>query len=160
VGLDPRLGPLQNNGGPTFTHALLSDSPAINRGLAPGATPTDQRGVPRLGAPDIGAFEFFPVLPSLPSSILPAPPPEGIRLVVVKGRGPQKGKTRIQVFGVRSGRLRRTFGPFAGKVKASLRDLNGDGLVDLLIQITRNGRKRLHAFDAVHLSPLPPPRVR
>ena len=29
---DPLLGPLQDNGGPTFTHALLNGSPAINRG--------------------------------------------------------------------------------------------------------------------------------
>src|SRR5262249_4442420 len=27
---DPKLGPLQNNGGPTFTHALLADSQAID----------------------------------------------------------------------------------------------------------------------------------
>ncbi|ELR97408.1 choice-of-anchor Q domain-containing protein, partial [Gloeocapsa sp. PCC 73106] len=32
VNVNPRLGPLQDNGGPTFTHALLSDSPAINAG--------------------------------------------------------------------------------------------------------------------------------
>jgi hypothetical protein len=30
--LDPRLGPLQDNGGPTKTHALLGDSPAIDAG--------------------------------------------------------------------------------------------------------------------------------
>ena len=29
---DPLLGPLQDNGGPTFTHALLAGSPAINAG--------------------------------------------------------------------------------------------------------------------------------
>ncbi|MEO7539612.1 MAG: delta-60 repeat domain-containing protein, partial [Pyrinomonadaceae bacterium] len=32
VGVNPLLGPLQNNGGPTMTHALLSGSPAINAG--------------------------------------------------------------------------------------------------------------------------------
>lgn len=31
-GFDPKLGPLQNNGGPTFTHALASDSVAIDSG--------------------------------------------------------------------------------------------------------------------------------
>src|SRR5262249_25653375 len=30
--LNPRLGPLANNGGPTQTHALLSNSPAIGQG--------------------------------------------------------------------------------------------------------------------------------
>lgn len=43
---DPGLGPLQNNGGPTFTHALLSGSPAIDQGDSPGLS-TDQRGQPR-----------------------------------------------------------------------------------------------------------------
>jgi hypothetical protein len=55
--LNPRLGPLQNNGGPTATLALLSGSPALNKG-APGPTTVDQRGHPRdPKTPDIGAFE-------------------------------------------------------------------------------------------------------
>src|SRR6266480_82174 len=32
INTDPILGPLQDNGGPTFTHALLPGSPAINAG--------------------------------------------------------------------------------------------------------------------------------
>jgi predicted outer membrane repeat protein len=63
--IDPRLGPLANNGGPTKTHALLAGSPAIDRGDNTGAPATDQRGVgrPRDGDRngsriiDIGAFE-------------------------------------------------------------------------------------------------------
>jgi CSLREA domain-containing protein len=65
---DPNLGPLQDNGGPTFTRALLPDSPAIDAAgdctvfLDPDE---DQRGVARPldgdddGSPacDIGAFE-------------------------------------------------------------------------------------------------------
>jgi len=65
TGVNPRLGPLQNNRGPTFTHALLVGSPAIDSGTAYGAPSTDQRGVPRpqgLGV-DIGAFEFQQTLP-------------------------------------------------------------------------------------------------
>jgi CSLREA domain-containing protein len=61
---DPKLGPLQDNGGRTFTHALLAGSPAINSGGAcndPHGAPlmTDQRGVHRsLGAGcDMGAYE-------------------------------------------------------------------------------------------------------
>ena len=58
---DPRLAPLANNGGPTPTHALMSDSPAIDRGSNPKDRAYDQRGpgFPRVrGAfPDIGAFE-------------------------------------------------------------------------------------------------------
>src|SRR5262249_20718425 len=38
INTDPLLGPLQNNGGPTFTHALLLRSPAIDAG-DPSFTP-------------------------------------------------------------------------------------------------------------------------
>jgi CSLREA domain-containing protein len=56
---DPILGPLQDNGGPTWTHALLVGSPAIDAGDDDAAPPTDQRGVPRPQGPasDIGSFE-------------------------------------------------------------------------------------------------------
>lgn len=58
--LDPRLGPLSNNGGRTLTHALLPDSPAIDAGVMVPGTDGDQRGAPRPQgmSPDIGAFEF------------------------------------------------------------------------------------------------------
>lgn len=58
---DPRLAPLAGNGGPTRTHMLLSDSPAIDRGSNSVDLQYDQRGpgFPRVrGAfPDIGAIE-------------------------------------------------------------------------------------------------------
>jgi hypothetical protein len=38
INTDPLLGPLQNNGGPTFTHELLAGSPAIDAG-DPSFTP-------------------------------------------------------------------------------------------------------------------------
>ncbi len=56
--LDVKLGALRDNGGPTQTHALLAGSVAINAGTATGAPSTDQRGVARLGATDIGAYEY------------------------------------------------------------------------------------------------------
>jgi hypothetical protein len=60
TGLDPVLA---DNGGPTPTHALQAGSNAID---AAGfcALGTDQRGAPRVGACDSGAFEFMgcPVL--------------------------------------------------------------------------------------------------
>ena len=73
--LDPRLGPLQDNGGGTGTHALYSTSPAIDAGspVPPGSgsgacAPADQRNVSRPidgnldGEPmcDIGAYELLP----------------------------------------------------------------------------------------------------
>lgn len=68
---DPKLGLLANNGGPTFTHALLAGSPALDAGSnaisnAAGLT-TDQRGTgfPRIvvGAVDIGAYEVLDTTP-------------------------------------------------------------------------------------------------
>ncbi len=88
VGVDPRLGPLANNGGPTRTHALLPDSPALDGacdclagvmsaaaseaegepGTSVDVIDRDQRGEPRpvdsdgdgeVGC-DIGAFEAQP----------------------------------------------------------------------------------------------------
>jgi hypothetical protein len=67
--IDPLLGPLQMNGGPTPTQALLPGSPAIDQGFSFGLH-ADQRGQPRPhnfsalpNAPhgdgaDIGAFEL------------------------------------------------------------------------------------------------------
>jgi len=71
---DLNLGPLQNNGGPTETHALLPGSPAINQIPqadcidADGAPlATDQRGEPRPDTGgttcDVGAFERQPTDP-------------------------------------------------------------------------------------------------
>jgi hypothetical protein len=62
--LDPVLGPLQDNGGPTSTHALLLGSPALGAGDPANLMTLDQRGTVRfgfLGTPtDIGAFEAEP----------------------------------------------------------------------------------------------------
>jgi hypothetical protein len=67
--LNPLLGPLQNNGGPTLTHALLPGSPAIDQGKSFGGS-ADQRGrhrphdftsipnAPGGNGSDIGAFEL------------------------------------------------------------------------------------------------------
>ena len=82
INTNPMLGPLQNNGGPTLTHELLSGSPAINAG-DPAFTPPpdfDQRGpgFPRLfaGRIDIGSLEVQPgPTPSPTPSATPSPTP-------------------------------------------------------------------------------------
>ena len=58
TGVDPKLAPLADNGGPTPTHALITGSPALGKGA--GCAKADQRGVPRTagGACDIGAYEL------------------------------------------------------------------------------------------------------
>jgi hypothetical protein len=79
TGVDPRLGSLQDNGGPTLTHALLENSPAIDAGNPLGCTyydgnilGFDQRGffrtkdgdgdtVPNC---DMGSYEYGSAAPS------------------------------------------------------------------------------------------------
>jgi hypothetical protein len=87
INSNPLLGPLQDNGGPTFTHALLPGSPAINAG-DPNFTPPplyDQRG-PGFNRVvnsriDIGAFEVQAATPTptpTPSATpRPNPTPRG-----------------------------------------------------------------------------------
>src|SRR6185369_8551175 len=86
VGVDPKLAPLANNGGPTLTHALLLNSPALDAGddcVAQAAhcgdpnfpqLTTDQRGFSRIAdgpdldstsTVDIGAYEKQAVFPNL-----------------------------------------------------------------------------------------------
>jgi hypothetical protein len=72
INTDPRLGPLQNNGGPTFTHMPASNSPAIDAGDA--TLGMDQRGAgfQRVanGRIDIGATE-------VQATPAPTPKPHG-----------------------------------------------------------------------------------
>jgi predicted outer membrane repeat protein len=77
---DPLLGPLQDNGGPTETQALLAGSPAIDAAVLENCPATDQRGIsrPQGAGCDMGAFElemnstynfsgFFPPVDNLPT---------------------------------------------------------------------------------------------
>jgi predicted outer membrane repeat protein len=57
LGLDPLLGPLQDNGGPTKTMTLLPGSPAAGAGDPTQLGVADQRGVIRTGGVDIGAYQ-------------------------------------------------------------------------------------------------------
>jgi hypothetical protein len=93
INTDPKLGPLQHNGGPTLTHALLADSPAIDAG-DPNFNPNnfqppliyDQRGPEfdrvKNGRIDIGAFEV-PTGPPPPSTTPPPPPARDPRKVAL-----------------------------------------------------------------------------
>jgi hypothetical protein len=141
--IDPKLGPLQNNGGPTFTHALLSDSPALNRGLFPGAQATDQRGFgPRTsgGAGDVGAFEFIP--PPPPSPPPPGPPPVvQARALVAALVSKKVGQTRrlfVRVSFADTGVLRTQIrSPFQNpafrRILVTVFDSNGDGVADTVL---------------------------
>jgi hypothetical protein len=57
IGGNPLLGPLQDNGGATQTMAVLPGSPALNAGDPAQLGSSDQRGVVRTGAVNIGAYQ-------------------------------------------------------------------------------------------------------
>jgi hypothetical protein len=93
--INPRLGPLADNGGPTLTHALLRGSPAIDQGTGVTSATffdcpeTDQRGFSRpvdgdgdgRAACDIGAYEFGALPPeiSFQDGVSPTPAYAGTR---------------------------------------------------------------------------------
>ena len=165
VGKDPKLGPLQDNGGPTPTFALLPGSPAINAGSNPLNLSADQRGyTPRAagGAVDIGAFESGATAP---------PPGTGggggggggggttsvqltVKLVKVKRR------RQVQVFNTATGSLRFAVYPFGkayrGTFQVQQRDVNGDGIPDVIAQRPGRHHKLISViFSGLDGSPLP-----
>jgi hypothetical protein len=105
--IDPLLGPLDDNGGPTRTHALLPGSPALDAGNNAYASDWDQRGpgFRRIvnGTIDIGAFEVQahahgrPIGQALPAPIpvqalaLPGGPPLGPAPELIAGPLPVPG---------------------------------------------------------------------
>ena len=82
TGVSPNLGPLQDNGGDTQTHALLAGSPAIDAGNPAGCADQngvdltiDQRGALRNGRCDIGAFEYDSPAPTPTATPMPTNTP-------------------------------------------------------------------------------------
>ena len=71
--IDPLLGGLANNGGPTLTHALITGSSAIDAGSNAGAPSTDQQGNTRDATVDIGAFEYGVAGPNVAPTATPDP---------------------------------------------------------------------------------------
>src|SRR5262249_7598056 len=141
VGLDPRLGPLADNGGPAQTHALLPGSPALDAGSNPLGLATDQRGTARglNGRAGIGAFQAGP--PPLP----PAPPsrPNPAFLTQVARR---RGKTVVRFLDSVTGDLRLQL-RFGVPVRLLSQDLDGDGFADFVLLLRRGRRLRRLAFS-------------
>lgn len=77
---DPMLGPLQNNGGPTLSHAPMPGSPLTDAGDNGSCPIADQTGMPRpvdgdgdsVADCDIGSVEFVDVFPPI-ATLTPVP---------------------------------------------------------------------------------------
>ena len=109
---DPLLAPLADNGGATFTHTLLSGSPAIDAADSAACLATDQRGVarPQNNECDIGAFEasnliFLPIIfnnyPALPDLIVQSVMVSGNDVIVQilnQGEGPTFDDFQVDIY--------------------------------------------------------------
>lgn len=106
---DPNLGPLADNGGATWTHALLSGSPAIDEGNDASCLATDQRGISRPqdgnhdGTPtcDIGAYELNNSAPTditLSNAIVPEKQPVGTVIGTLTTTDPDVADTHTYSF--------------------------------------------------------------
>jgi hypothetical protein len=157
----PDLVLLADNGGPTQTCATLAGSPAINAGANPDGLTTDQRGfTPRDagGQIDIGAFEFGATAPVViqPFAPPPPPPPAPPQPFALPDFVPQvvnkNGVFFLQM--VDAAGVVRLKRKFPGKVKVLRREVNGDGILDFVVQFQQNGKAHRLAFSALDLAPL------
>ena len=146
ISTDPVLGPLRDNGGPTFTHALLTGSPAIDAGKNLTSQTTDQRGTGFArtfdstsisnangsDGTDIGAFEVQRVTPTYAGQVQPPINADGTS-VFSAGRGVVPVKFNLTEDGVATCNLppatiavTRTGGGVTGAVNESLYNNNAD----------------------------------
>jgi hypothetical protein len=139
----PRLGPLQNNGGPVPTMKPGASSPVVDAGSTAAATNAgltrDARGFERFVdgnlntavTVDIGAVEFNP----------------GIEQPIVVGTdaGPE---AEVRVFDF-AGNLRmdiRPFPGFTGGVRVATGDVNSDGIADIIAAAGPGGGPQVRIF--------------
>jgi len=152
-GTNPVLGPLADNGGPTETHALLEGSPAIDAGSesctdASGQLlAVDQRGEPRpvdgnndaQVACDMGSYELQPawmpieidIKPGNKKNVINPREKGGIWVAIVSetnAGSPFDPSSQVDIPTVE-------FGPDgANAVRHKVKDINKDGLGDLLLR--------------------------
>ena len=147
---DPLLGDLADNGGPTLTRSLLEGSPAIDAGEVNCTDSegepllTDQRGRTRpadgnddgIVACDVGAYEVQAAVSTIIIDIKP-----GNKRNVINPR--KKGGIWVAILSdleasfdplqVKKKTVR--FGPYGAKaIRHRVRDVNRDGLADLLLR--------------------------
>jgi hypothetical protein len=118
-----------------------------------------------------GEFEIFgqrfahPQGP--PSSQFP-PPPNEVEIVGQRTEQPDprpimaaafrgKGVARVRVTDAATGELRAVLTPFKGfrgRLRCRLQDVNGDGVLDLVVRAVVHGKRQKKVYDAVTLTPL------
>lgn len=136
---NPRLGPLQDNGGQTLTMLPVPGSPVIDSGSNTGAPSTDQRGFDRnvdgnnngAATVDIGAAEYLPVL---------------TQSYVVSTMA---GDSSVRVYNA-DGTLQYQLFPFpgfGGGVRVALGDVNGDGIQDIVMAAGPGGGPNVRVFN-------------
>jgi hypothetical protein len=112
LGVDPQLGALADNGGPTETMLPSISSPVVDKGSAPGNLTTDQRGLPRTvdtsvanadNGTDIGAVE----LPTGPPGPPPPPAAGGTKVGTLKKK--HKKRRRVIRTKHKTAKIRLTF---------------------------------------------------
>jgi hypothetical protein len=136
TGVDPQLGALTDNGGPTLTHLPEDDSPVLNTGSNPLNLNIDQRGVgfvrTAAGQTDIGAVELA----------------ADIDQHIVIGQG-SNGNT-VQVVNATTGAVIFTIDPFPGflgGVHVALGDLTGDNVDDIIVAAGASGGPNVKVYD-------------
>ena len=160
-GVDPRLGRLADNGGPTKTHALLPDSPAIDAGDDGSARATDQRGVvrPQGSATDIGAYETPFTARRTPTStrtptVRSTPTPAAVG--VVDQQQPTRDPTRTLALG--GGSEQKLAQVITAGVTGSLKEIRlelggSTGVLIVEIQAVSDGAPNGVVLAAVNVAP-------
>jgi CSLREA domain-containing protein len=142
------LGPLQNNGGPTQTHALPVGSPAIDAGGLGGCTviggaalTTDQRGAPRpFGSGcDSGAFEFNPNFKGGEEATKPAA--ADVTAPTLTGAGMKPSKFKVDRKGAAETAAASKKGKSKGSPKGSSLNYTLSESASVLVTVESSGKK-------------------
>lgn len=132
--IDPRLGSLKDNTGPTPTHALLKHSPAVNAGENVGAAATDQRGEPRIvgGTIDAGAVEKAPRITQCAPNITLCNTPGQCTGVTAFGQPSFVGDDPTEILGFNYSRFPNVPLPI-GATPVTCTVVDSDGLTDTCV---------------------------
>jgi hypothetical protein len=151
------LGPLQNNGGPTQTLALLNGSVAIATGnpTISNAAPVnglDQRGVTRSStAPSIGAYEYNGTAPTPTPTPSPTPTPTAPLVVGTPPPTSSGGSSTVTLYDPVTGAEAGTAVPFpgfSGPIKVVSGDFNNDGVADIIAGAGFGGGPAIAILDS------------